>query len=210
MSTLKLYPSSSTGATYSPESRRGAWDAAGAGWGWGAFKTTKEGSVAYVSITANTTANYDWAILGFTYVLPEAASFSGAYSGVIGILEGDDNIAAQLHIHAYVLAGQTESLRGTLISDYIDPDEAEASFNAGEGFSGTVSDVSAKAGDVLVVEFGCRTNSSVSNVVRLYVGGTDATDLADGADVRTYPGWMQFAYTTPSGLLILNHLLLGD
>jgi hypothetical protein len=57
----------------------------------------------------------------------------------------------------------------------------------------TNTPVEAQAGDRIVVEVGCRASGdNVAYTAKVWYGGTDATDLSNGADERVYTGWIDF------------------
>lgn len=199
MATLTLYLQQAS-PPFTPTTKRGAWDdsSATAIWKMG----SKSGDITYAqkSITS-TDANYDMLVSRFVSdPLAAAMDFSGTMDGVIGAIGFDAALAAHLHLHVFILQGQTDSLRGTLYADYIDPDQASTgTTTSGEGFSVTMADVSALLGDTIVLECGFRCNASAQPYsVRIQNGGTDATDLTDGGNGNSYPGWIRFAYTTPA------------
>jgi hypothetical protein len=198
MSTLKQYFQNAA-AAYNPATLRGAWDSS-----TGLNKYALGGAVsgAYGSNTTTVnSANADWDWAGTRHISSPLATdmdFSGAISGVIGAVELHADVNAKLHLHVFVLAGQTDTVRGTLWADYIDSTELTTSY-VGVAFSGTLSDLSALAGDSLVVEAGARTNATTTaSYFRVARGCTNGTDLSAGADMATYPGWIQLAYTVPA------------
>jgi hypothetical protein len=188
---------------YTPTTKRGAWDAAtstevfglgvklGAGYEFG-YGTT---SMA---------ADYD-VLHGRFVSSPLGANtfFSGTINGVIGFSEAATTENSHLHLHVFVLVGQTNVLRGTLWTDYIDSNEASTS-SLGDGFSGTMSDLQVFAGDTIVVEVGARFNkeNTTNYSSSTLCGTTDATDLTIGGDAHTYPGWIQLTSTPDKTILV--------
>jgi hypothetical protein len=199
MTALTLYLQNAA-APYTPDTKRGAWDDATATFikGLGA----KSGVSANTSAAVGTTnADFDYLLARYVSApLGASAIFTGTIDGVLGLFETDAAVNARLHLHVFVLAGSTDTLRGTLWADYVDADEASTTaVTSGEGFSGTMLDVVASAGDTIVVEVGARCNATTtSGTVYTHLGSTDATDLADGGDPQTYPGWIRLACTDGS------------
>lgn len=185
-------------APYTPTTKRGAWDDPSSAYimGLGAKAGAAGGNIG--KAFTSTAANYDTLVSRFVSS-PLAANsfFTGPIEGVVGIAETNTAIPAYLHLHVFALVGQTNTLRGTLWNDYIDPDEAAAALaTGGESFSGTVTDLLAYAGDTIVVELGARgRDTAISYIAYTSCGSTDATDLTDGASASTYPGWIRLAYT---------------
>jgi hypothetical protein len=200
MSTLTLYFQNDA-APVTPATIRGAWDYSTADHAHGLAEKAGGAGVYASGTVGSTTANFDqFLVRHVSDPLSEVVDFSGTVQGVIGIWESDAGLNAQLHLHIFVLQGQTDSLRGTLLTDHIDAEEAATTDTAsGEAFSGTMTNLRAFAGDTIVVEVGVRCNAaSTGYTARSYHGSTDATDLADDGNATTRPGWISFAYTAGS------------
>ena len=187
---LKLYFQNAA-APFTPPTKRGAWDditeVAGVhGLGDKSGAWTSEG--VYVPVGTD----YDFLVTRFvSSPLTADTLFSGAIEGVIGVTEANVGLKAHLHLHVFVLQGQTDTLRGTLWADYIDPDEAATDGSVcGEAFAGTLTTLQARAGDTVVVEAGVRCNADSTRIAQIWWSGTGA-DLTDGATVVNQPGWIQ-------------------
>jgi hypothetical protein len=148
----------------------------------------------------STTANWDKLIGVFVSPpLPADTNFTGTINGVIGMDQVAD-LHGKMHLHVFVLQGTTDTLRGTVWADYIDASEmSTSSSTGGRAFTGTMSDVSALAGDTVVLEVGERANAvSTTNTGELAYGGAVNMDLANGGDVWGNTAWIQLAYAPPT------------
>lgn len=198
MSTLTLYLQNAA-AAYTPSTVRGAWDAIGEFHYVKAMGTSKSGALTSVGESvASTDADQD--AIGMRFVsAPLAAEtvFSGAYDLCVGMLESHADTNAYLHVHVFVLQGQTDNLRGTIVANAIDDTECgTAGATSGRGMSGTGTPVLALAGDTVVVEVGARCNAdSASRTITTYYGGTGGGTLSDGGDGGTDTGWLALTYS---------------
>lgn len=193
MATWKLYLTATNGDKFT---KQGAWDSIVS-----TIKTlaeSKDGTLGYQAGTIGSTdANWDLVLCSaYSPPLSEARTFSGTISGCIG-LRGAAGANAYPHIHVWVRAGSSGStVRGTLLTDHIDSDNELGTTPYGREFSATMTEVAAQAGDTIMAEFGIRTSASSQPLyARAYFGGTNATDLSEGADATTYTGWIQMEYT---------------
>jgi hypothetical protein len=161
---------------------------------------TKSGAYAYVESTIGSlNADHDILLARYTYILPAKTTFKGTIDGVIGFKEDFADANAYLHLHVFATQGESDTLRGTIWTDYIDANEAAlASDVSGEGFTGTMTEVACSAGDVLVLEVGGRCSSTDTGYkVKTHRGTTHATDLTDGGNATLYPGWIRLEHTEP-------------
>jgi hypothetical protein len=206
MATLKLYLQNAT-IPYAPTTHRGAWDLVSQN--DFALGTTKAGAAGTQTVDLPIGLSYDTEWFRGAYILPTGMVFSGTVSGVIGLSESDNQANAYLHLHVFVLTGESDTLRGTLWTDYIDPDEASDRITTGgEGFSGTLSEVAASAGDVLVVEIGTRSNTTTTKQRTMVIGGTGADMVNNGDATGGAVNWIQFNYTaTSSSVPVYMHHL---
>lgn len=106
------------------------------------------------------------------------------------------------HIHAYVTQGDTDSVRGTLIANYIGA--AELAVNASNHEivslpSVALTSVTAVAGDRLVVEIGYRATNTVTTgyTGKLKFGGTTSDAVGTETNVtgtsNTTATWLEFS-----------------
>lgn len=194
----RLYFSNDT-IPYDPNTERGAWDA-GAGDYTGIKLGVKAGSnTTKGRAEVSTTNNFDMLLIkAVSDGLPADIEISGTLEWVIGAVESAAGANSHIHIHAFVTQGDSDSLRGTLLSNHIDATELQIAGSAQGESSGAqaISNVSALAGDRIVVEIGVQhqNTSSSSFASTFYYGGTDSTDLTEGsANVTTEPGWIEFS-----------------
>jgi hypothetical protein len=196
MATTTLYLQNAA-PPYTPTTKRGAWDDVSATTVCGLG--TKSGVVyAQSPAVGSVVADFDKLVARFvSSPLTVDLLFQGTIDGVVGVLNYTSGCHAKLHLHVFVLQGQTDVLRGTLWGDYIGLTEVGVAESAcGEGFSGTLSTLQAYAGDTVVVEVGGRCNAgSVSDQVEVMYGSTGAVDLVDGGSGLTQPGWVRLTYT---------------
>jgi len=186
---------------YAPTTKRGAWDdaastvAKGLGSQSGANTFTE-------TLIGNVTANWDQLLVRFVSApLGSDCNFSGTIDGVIGLI-GATALNGYLHLHVFVLQGgdPSDTLRGTLWANYIDSDPlSNTAATGGEGFSGTMSDLIAYAGDTIVVEAGVRASAGATGDNSLLYYGASGSDLVDNQNCTVSPGWIRLAYTSLVG-----------
>ncbi|WP_369042236.1 hypothetical protein [Streptomyces sp. Midd1] len=157
-----------------------------------------------VAETSATTTNV---LLG-RWVSPparKAGTLAGTVAWITGRSQSTTSTAAVVRAHIYVTAGDTSTVRGTLLANYtggtVYPTTA-----AGGGTSGLAhTSVALQAGDRIVVEFGYQAQNTVttSQSSTLYYGAAGTTDLVSGSTaVTSNPGWIEFSgadglFTTP-------------
>lgn len=205
--TLSLSGTSSPGryyiqnaaAGYDPATERGAWDDT-ASHVVKKLSKTKSGSVAQVTVAETSSVNdYDVLLLkAVTDPLVSNKTISGTMSWCLGIKETSLSANFYYHVHVFVTQGDTDNVRGTLLSNYIGAAEWSADTGGPWGLAVTdqaISAVNAQTGDRVVIEVGYRakntSTSSFSGVVAY--GGTSSTDLTDGALASSNPGWIEFS-----------------
>jgi len=193
MATWKLYPTATAYGTQ--PTLQGGWE-----YNTSTYKTlseSKEGTLGYQSGTmASTDVDYDTELYAaVSSALTEDRTFSGAFSGCIGF-RGATGLNGYPRIHAWVRVGSTGStVRGTIINGHVDSDNELGTTALGRAFSGTLTEVAASSGDTIIVEIGVRSSASSQPLYpRAYYGGTDATDLSEGAAAATYSGWIELEY----------------
>lgn len=190
---------------------RGAWDATGSVL-QRKLALTKSGAIATQAVAeASATNNYDVLMLKFvSEPITAAQTITGTLNWVAGSLESNNAMNANWHVHAYVTQGNTDNLRGTLITDYTEAAGTNEWPNTatGDGPTGavTLSSVAISANDRIVIEAGyvARNTSTTSRTGTLWYGGTNSTDLALGGDETSLPGWWEFSQDifSVSGLTI--------
>ena len=185
-------------APYSPATKRGAWDTT-ASFVDKQIDTTKSGAAANVAIAeAVTTANYDVMLARFVSpALAENKVISGTVQWILGVTESSNSANDFFHVHIFVTQGDTDNVRGTLLTDNIGATEWRLNTAEGRGEGAkALTTVSALAGDRIVVEVGyqAQNTSGTSFTGTLHYGNTGATDLTSGStNVTTEPGWIEFS-----------------
>lgn len=200
--TKRFYVADAT-VPYSPATFRGAWDAT-AGTVDKLLSDRPAGAAAQVGIAeTNATANWDvmlgrWVsnAIGVDYTF----TVSDTVEWVIGAREGNALQDSLLHVHIYVTTGDSDTVRGTLLTDFIGATELPTTAAGdGDGAQTLAGTVAALAGDRVVVEIGYRNQeaSATSRISTINYGNTGTTDLTDAnTNVTTRPGWVQFVTAT--------------
>ena len=202
-------------APYSPATLRGAWDATGAAVTKLIDPAKEAGSDQGARVTgteSSTTNNYD--ILLYRGVSPPLAAqtISGTLNVCTGVSESGLGANAYYHVHAYVTQGDSDTPRGTILTDFIDgtewPADGSTTANAYElDAAQSLSSLAVSAGDRLVVEIGVQMQNVAGTSVSgyLYYGrwcdGTPPLVLLDAADGEPAyrsndnrsVGWVQFS-----------------
>ena len=203
--TLKYYFSNSA-TPYTPATKRGAWDDSAATV-IQLLNTVSSGAAA-TSGVAETSSSGVWDVLLGRWVsnaLTADITFdvgSWTWQSVIGFLESNSAADMVQHIHIYVTTGDSDTVRGTLVSDVLGAplsSEELPTTAAGQLFNNSTTNaltatVAAKAGDRIVVEIGyqAQNTSTVSRTGTMDYGNT-GTDLTDGStSTTTLAGWIEF------------------
>ena len=168
------------------------------------MSSTKDGGGAITTVAraeTNVTNNYD--VLLYRGVSGKLATqtISGTFDVVLGCLES--NAAANMfwHVHVYVTTGDSDTVRATLINDFIGATEwpttaVGRTLGASSAISASITD-----GDRLVVEIGYRAANTVttSYTGTLWYGTQNADDLslagdlADAGDETTLAGFINLS-----------------
>ena len=145
---------------------------------------------------------------GLCYRGVSAALGAQTVSGTLDVLLGvyEDAAAADIcyHLHAYVTQGDSDTVRGTLLSNYLETTSNEwgtSSTTSGKGLASaqTLTNVSASAGDRIVVEVGfiCRSSLAVAYTGTVQYGttsgGSPVGDLTVGGDGTALAGFLTFS-----------------
>lgn len=195
---LRLYLQNAT-PTYTPTTIRGAWDATGSA-------VTRylgprpAGTATTIGIAeASGTDNYD-VLLGrwISDAALTAGTISGTAQWIAGVLESSTAANLFFHVHIFVTIGDSDTVRGTLLTDNTGATEwTGTATGRGEGAK-TVTNVAIQAGDRIVVEIGYQaigqSTPTTSYTGTMNYGNTGATDLAQGGTgVTTAPGYIEFS-----------------
>jgi hypothetical protein len=156
--------------------------------------------VGYGSI-AGTTAHVGDGTSGHNYMLYRACVSDGyegvfyagdPWNGIISIFENNAAFNGYLYIHAWVTVGDSDTVRGTLINNYLSASEiSTSSTTCGKVVSGTFyEDVAAQSGDHIIFEIGVKANTTnTSYYARLVYGGTGGLQT-DGGDGNSLTSWL--------------------
>lgn len=159
-----FYIGQGDGVPNRPTTWRGTWNttpsgATGTMWMEGLQTTFGLGSNSGDAIFS---ASTDTAILRLCSRPLAAQTISGTLDVILGLIE--DNAAANLvlKVHAFIRVGQTNTVRHTLLSNFVDTQEWPTT-STGRGFGAgpqTLTAGDAQDGDTLVVEIGFRSTAS--------------------------------------------------
>jgi len=183
-------------APYNPATENGAWDDSASTNNRKLSKTKSGGAGSDGRV--ETSATNDWDALVMKVVtdgLPANKSISGTLAWCLGVLESNADANMYYHVHAFVTAGDSDVVRGTLLNNYIGAVEWPTTAAGLAVGAQAVTTVAALAGDRIVIEIGYRASntSTTSYTGSVWLGGTSATDLTDGGDETLYPGWFEFS-----------------
>lgn len=201
----RLYFAADDTAVYDPPTRKGAWDKTS---GAATFRlaATRTGQGTQITNTENV-ATVDYDVLVATWIsdpLRDNVTIDGTLDLIIGAAESNADADDVLHLHVWVTQGDSDTVRGTLLTDYIDSTEFAVSATVTAFTSVTMpqqslSSVAAQAGDRIVVEVGYRAANSIatSRNAGFAVGGRSASDLVGGESAYSATvnaaGWIEFS-----------------
>lgn len=180
---------------YTPATIRGAWDETGTPV-TGKLNQSPAGAATDVTKSETTSTN-NWDVLFGRWVsdpLAASTTISGTIDYMLMVWESS-SANAHLHFHIYVTTGDSDTPRGTLLTDHVNPTEMKT-VQRGQGESGVaLSSVSAQAGDRIVVEVGAQfQNTHTFNFdTEIHYGGTGTPDLVEDETDTTAPKWIEFS-----------------
>lgn len=200
----RLYLANDATAVYAPATQKGAWDKT-TGFVTMRLAQTRTGQGdRYVNTENSATANFDVLVAVFVSdPILSATTIDGTFDAIIACAESNLDADDTLHLHAWVTQGDSDTVRGTLLSDYVDATEFAVSgtvtaFTSVTIPQQTLSSVAAQAGDRIVIEVGYRAANShtTSRTGGFSFGGRGPNDL-DGSEAAiagtTGPApWVQF------------------
>ena len=195
-------------APYSPATKRGSWDDT-ASFVDKKMDVTKSGANATIGV-AETTATNNWDVLLARFVSPplgSAKTITGVLNLMLGVLESNAAMNALTHIHGFVTAGDTDTVRGTFLTNKIAVGEWPTTATA-QLRSWDLTDVSASAGDRLVIEIGyqAQNTGTTSYTGTIDYGGT-GSDLTDGStSTSTLTGFIDLIVTNLFGVAYTSTL----
>ncbi|MFA7174717.1 MAG: hypothetical protein WC340_15145 [Kiritimatiellia bacterium] len=176
-------------AGYNP-SAKGGWDYTGSQV-LKRLSRTKGGSIS--SAGGNSTdfsAGYDALIIkAVTDPLVTAKTLAGTLRWCLGVHTSYNMV---YHVHAWVTQGDSSTVRGTLLNNYIGSTEFPTTAAGLLVSAQALTSVSAQAGDRIVIEIGFCAGGAGEYYSRIWYGGTGG-DLTNGGDVTTLAGWFEFS-----------------
>lgn len=193
-------------APYTPATIRGAWDDTGGAVtkALSPYKLDKGDNSTTIS-RAETSALADWDVLLYRGVSgPLAAqTINCNVNLMVGVCNYGSSGTYIYHVHLFATVGDSDTVRCTLLNDYIDTGNPWPywSFVYGQDFAAAQAvNQSVQEGDRLVIEIGFRTNetTTTSKTGKLGYGTTglvDLTtpDLTHGEDARLFSGFIEFS-----------------
>lgn len=199
---VRLYLSD-TAAGFTPTNYRGAWDDTGDAITKKFLPSKSEAAGNPLTVTGNhDTAATDRDILIYRGVSDPIAAqtVSGNFRGVLNCLGGSfADHDMKHHVHVYVTVGDSDTVRGTLLTDYCDT--ADWPVPAGQGGweipQQSLSSVAAQSGDRIVIEFGARTSQGAVPTFDYfgqlrYKACSDKPDAVHNDQVSTSISWVEF------------------
>lgn len=185
-----------SGAPYTPPTRRGAWD------------NITQASISLMSVTpsgfasnrsqavGSLTANWDVVIRRFiTDPVITAGPLAGTVAWTILCAElASLSTNAFTHMHIYVTAGDTDTVRGVVLTDYIGSTEWTTTMTAYAEGPITLTSVDCQVGDRICAVFGYRASASATTQTGdMRHGGTGADLVAGQTGNLSNPGWIEFS-----------------
>jgi len=200
----RLYVSS-TSAGYVPATVRGGWEYT-TGHITKAMYTAQDvaGTTSIQSVMqTESTSTTDYDVLLLRAISPPLAAdhtFAGTLNAMFAVAESLDDANFSYYLHAFITQGNSDTLRGTLLANYADPQTNEwpVSTPAGKALSAAqaLSSVAAIAGDRIIVEIGFRARNTItgSRNGRIYYGG-NGNDMVAGGAATSGIGYLDFSDT---------------
>jgi hypothetical protein len=197
-----------TAPAYTP-ANKGAWDDTASAV-TDALDRYKEGGGQITTVSRAETSNsntFDVLLYkGVTGPLG-AQTVSGTVTWVLAALESGSDADMFTHVHVWATTGDTNTVRGTLLTDYVESAAADE-WPTGLAVSGrainsaqTVTNTTLTAGDRIVVEIGyiARNVLTASRTGTLGYGtlssldGSVQSDLTSGGDATVLPSYIEFS-----------------
>jgi hypothetical protein len=129
---------------------------------------------------------------------------SGSVVWVLGVQESATAANDHLHLHIFVTVGDTDTVRGTVLSDFIGAVEFPTTATGQTSNDQSLTTVAVQAGDRVVVEVGyqAQNTSALSRTGTMHYGGATGVDSlgATQTTVTTTYGWIQFS--DPNAVLL--------
>lgn len=190
--------------SYTPPTIRGAWERTNEQIAR-ALQTAPDepnlGAVTSNSSYETTTlaTNDQLVIRAITAPLAANYTFSGTLNVMLAVQQTFSNSANCFYIHAYVTTGNSDTVRGTLLANYVDTTGNDWSTTAAAKAllaAQTLSGVAAQAGDRIVVEIGFKAKNTFSTQQFgiIYYGGP-GPDILSGGAPTSGAGYIDFSDT---------------
>lgn len=199
--TTKLYTSNDD-PPFAPATRRGAWDTALGSTDKILTRLMRGGSSGLIQSETDLSATYDRLIVRYVSDPLAAQTVAGTIDFNFLLRESDAAANMVMHVHAFLSAGDTNTVRGTLLTDWIDTNEwaVHASDHSALNVTGVaLTSQAATAGDRLIIEIGYQAQNVVATSYTggLKVGGSSeaATNETGVSASSTKSGWLQFSQT---------------
>ena len=192
------------GVAYAPATIRGSWNKTSDGSVIGLY-TGKDhpsaGEPIPTTATENNSTNAYTSLIMRAVSAPLAAdhNFGGTLNAMLAVGENSTNANFAYFIHVFVTQGNSDFVRGTLLTNYADPSTSEwPSTPAGRALAAaqSLTSVSAIAGDRIVAEIGliAYNTSNLSYTGTVYYGG-GGSDLAASGAATSGVGFLDFSDT---------------
>lgn len=178
-------------AAYTPTTLRGAWDDTG-----GAVTRALQrgvrlgGGTSTTVVRGETSASNTFDVLMYRGVSTplDAQTISGTVDLCMGTFENNAAADFYWHVHIYVTQGDTDTPRGTLLSDYVENTTNEFQTTAlGRALQSaqSLSSLAISSGDRIVVEIGyiARNSSTTTRTATLWYGTLSSTTGGDHGDL---------------------------
>ena len=189
-----------TVADVDPATERGAWNDT-ASYSAIRLSRVRAGAITTKAVAeTSATGDFDVLLLKIVSEPIPAQSITGTLDWSIGALESDTLMNAHWHLHVFVTQGDTDSLRGTLLTDYTEAAGTNEFPTTAQGWAAdsaqTLTSVTALDNDRIVIEIGyvARNVDVTSFTGTLWYGGTNGEELPRGSgDETALTGWVAFS-----------------
>lgn len=190
--------------TYTPATMRGAWERTNEQIARRLQTAPDEPNLGAVTSnssyeTTTLATNDQLVIRAITAPLAANYTFGGTLNVMLAVQQTFSNSANCFYIHAYVTTGNSDTVRGTLLANYVDTPGNDWSTTAAAKAllaAQTLSAVAAQAGDRIVVEIGFKAKNTFSTQQFgiVYYGGS-GSDIAPGGAPTSGVGYIDFTDT---------------
>lgn len=192
---------SNVASGYTPATWKGAWDETTKGITRKLSLTRAGNFTNYTAVENSITNLFDEAVIRFVSDPLTGVTVSGSdtLQWIMGVVENASSANNFFHVHAWVTTGNSDTVRGTLLTDNIGATEFQditvGSKAQGEGAK-TLTSVTITTGDRIVIEMGyqAQNTSNGDRDATMYFGGTTASDLvANDTTLTSKVAWAEFS-----------------